>query len=232
MSIGRELYNLQEIDRELASCRQAHARILDRLKGNPEIAVTAVGLDVERKKLEELARQQRSLELEIDSISSKVKKFEEELYSGRTSNPKELSGLQQEIENLKSGRGGLEDKELELMEAAEQSQRSVAGIESRLKELNAAWSDEQKQLNEEKKETEKKIAALQSSRDSLAGAFESDILAMYEELKRQKGTAVAEVERGICRGCRIQLPVNELQQVRSGTLTRCGSCGRILFTSQ
>ncbi len=179
-----------------------------------------------------MVRQQRSLELEIDGISSKIKKFEEELYSGRTSNPKELSGLQQEIDNLKSGRSGLEDRELELMEAAEISQRSVAGFESRLKVLNTAWSDELNQLNEEKKETEKKIAARQSDRDALASAFEKDILAMYEELKRQKGTAVAEVERGICRGCRIQLPVNELQQVRSGSLTRCGSCGRILFTSQ
>lgn len=232
MSVGKELYKLQELDQELASCRQNHARILERLKGNPEIAVTTETLESERKKLEGFTHQQRSLELEIETLSAKIKKFEDELYSGRTSNPKELSGIQQEIENLKNSRSSLEDKELELMESVDSSGDMVTKVEIRLKQLESDWSDEQKLLNEEKKEIEKTIAALQSKRDTLASVFETDILGMYEELKKQKGTAVAQVERGICRGCRIQLPLNEMQQVRSGAMTRCGSCGRILFTEQ
>ena len=55
------------------------------------------------------------------------------------------------------------------------------------------------------------------------------LIDLYTELKKQKGIAVAKVEQGICRGCRISLPTAELQQARSGSLVRCSSCGRILF---
>ncbi|MFC2072406.1 C4-type zinc ribbon domain-containing protein, partial [Chloroflexota bacterium] len=50
-----------------------------------------------------------------------------------------------------------------------------------------------------------------------------------QALKKQKGTAIANVEQGICRGCRILLPITELQRARSSSLVRCSSCGRILF---
>jgi hypothetical protein len=51
----------------------------------------------------------------------------------------------------------------------------------------------------------------------------------YYELKKQRGQAVAKVEQGLCRGCRISLPTAELQRARSGNLVQCSSCGRLLF---
>ncbi|MDI6814491.1 MAG: hypothetical protein QMC90_00160 [Dehalococcoidales bacterium] len=42
---------------------------------------------------------------------------------------------------------------------------------------------------------------------------------------KQRGTAVAKVEQGLCRGCRISLSTAKLQQARSGSLVQCSSCG-------
>ncbi|MFC1940720.1 zinc ribbon domain-containing protein, partial [Chloroflexota bacterium] len=74
-----------------------------------------------------------------------------------------------------------------------------------------------------------KLASLKHKRQQLVSEIDPQVIETYQLLRKHKGTAVAKVTEGICRGCRISLPVTELQQVRSGSLVRCSSCGRILF---
>lgn len=229
MSIANELYKLQEIDQELASGEQTCLRIQEELTDNREITTIQEHLEAGKKQLDEYTRQQKTLEWEIDDIATKLSKFEEQLYSGKTSNPKELSGFQLEIENLKEQKEKLEDRDLELMESLEQTNTTVSGFESRLAQLLKTREETQKQLTAELKETKSMISTLQEKRQTLAATFEPYTLTVYETLKKQRGTAVAKIERGICRGCRILLTVNELQEVRSGNLVRCSSCGRILY---
>jgi predicted nucleic acid-binding Zn-ribbon protein len=51
-------------------------------------------------------------------------------------------------------------------------------------------------------------------------------------LERRQGRAVAKVERGMCGGCRISLPMTVLQKARSGLdVVQCVSCERILYVS-
>jgi predicted nucleic acid-binding Zn-ribbon protein len=43
---------------------------------------------------------------------------------------------------------------------------------------------------------------------------------------------VAHVERGMCKGCRITLPMSVLQKARAGVgLVQCVSCERILLVN-
>jgi len=43
---------------------------------------------------------------------------------------------------------------------------------------------------------------------------------------------VVKVERGMCQGCRISLPMSVLQKARSGfDVVQCVSCERILYVS-
>jgi len=229
MSVTKELLKLQELDIELASDEKTHALIIARLSENKEITDTRKKLETEKKLLEEKAHQQRMIEHEVEDISIKLAKSEQELYSGKTSSPKELSSLQQEINNHKSKRSNLEDQVLGIMETVEQSNITISGLEASLKHLEADWQGQQTQLNAELKELDTKIIRLKEKREALVKDFVPQILEVYNELKKQRGTPVAKVEQGICRGCRISLSVNELQQVRSGAMVRCSSCGRILF---
>jgi predicted nucleic acid-binding Zn-ribbon protein len=112
MNAVRQLYRLQEIDTELASREQVRAGVKARIGESEEVLRTARALEQEKKQLEETTHRQHTIEWEIDDISTKTAKFEEELYSGRTTSPKELTGLQQEIEALKTKRSSLEDRRL------------------------------------------------------------------------------------------------------------------------
>jgi predicted nucleic acid-binding Zn-ribbon protein len=229
MSIARQLYQLQEIDLEIADEEGKLEQVAGRL-GKDEVVVAAQEkLDAEKKKLEEWQRQQRSLEGEIDDLANKIEASNDQLYSGRINNPKELSGLQHEVELLKAKCDQLETKDLELMEQVESVETSAAALKQELKEITLELQREQEQLRQEKAMLESSLSDLKQQRQALAAETDAQVLALYDKLRKNKGWAVARVEQGICRGCRISLPSSELQQARSGALVQCGSCSRILY---
>ncbi len=229
MSIAKQLYQLQEVDLELESTEQAIRQMTSQL-GESEALVRARNkLSMEHQRLEELRKQQRSLEWEIDDLAGKLTKAEGELYSGRIRNPKELTSLQQEVEVLKAHRDQLENKVLELMDQVEHTTKRLAVAENECKAVETEWHERQRRLSIDLERLKTVLSNLTQKRKQLAAEIESQVIDIYHGLRKQKGTAVARVEQGICRGCRISLPVSELQRARSGTLVRCGSCGRILY---
>jgi predicted nucleic acid-binding Zn-ribbon protein len=229
MSVAKQLYQLQEVDLELESKEQAVKRITGQLGESEALANARNRLAQEQKRLEELSHQQRSLEWEIDDLTSKLTTAERDLYSGRIRNPKELSSLQQEAETLKARRNQLEDKTLEVMEQADLNRENITSLSTELKTTESDWQTRQQKLTAELEELRNALANLRQRQQLLAAGIDSETLELYHKLRKGKGTAVARVEQGICRGCRISLPVNELQQARSGSLVQCGSCGRILY---
>ncbi len=130
---------------------------------------------------------------------------------------------------LKTQRAQLEEKTLELMEQVEGAAGNVAASDTELNRLEADWQSQQRKLSADLEQLKTAIADLQQRRQLMAAGIDTAAVETYQELKKQKGTGVARVEGGLCNGCRISLPVSEMQQVRTGKLVRCGSCGRILF---
>lgn len=229
MSVARQLYQLQEIDLELEQNEQALRQISSQLGNDEAVVKSREKLALEQKVLEDLQRQQRSVEGEIDSITGKITAAEEELYSGRIGNPKELSNLQQDVDSLKSQRSRLEDRALEVMDRVELATKSVKALDNELKTLETEWQKQQQKLSADLGQTKDRISNLQKERQSITTKIAPEAVEVYQFLKSHKGTVVARVEQGICRGCRISLPVSELQRIRGGDLVRCSSCGRILF---
>jgi len=229
MSVASQLYELQEIDLEIADQERKLGQVIGQLGKNDVVVAAREKLDAEKEKLKELQYQQRSLEWEIDDLATKIKKGDDELYSGRIKNPKELSSLQHEVELLKNKRDRLETKDLEIMDQAESIEAGVAALKQELEETTTEWQREQEQLKKEKAALEKSLSDLKQQRQAMATETDSQVLTLYDRLRKSKGWAVARVEQGICRGCRISLPSSELQQARSGALVQCGSCSRILY---
>ena len=139
MSITKQLYQLQEIDLELESKEQALKQIASQLGENQAVVRVQTKLASENQHLEELRRQQHSTEWEIDDLVGKLTVIEEELYSGRIRNPKELTNLQHEVEGLRAKRNQLEDKALDTMDKVELTEASVATISNQLKTVEAEW---------------------------------------------------------------------------------------------
>jgi predicted nucleic acid-binding Zn-ribbon protein len=176
-----------------------------------------------------LSHQQHSAEWEIDDIATKLAAAEEQLFGGKVQNPKELTNLQHEVESFKARRNKLEEKALEIIDRVEQSEASVSSLNVELKKLTADWQRQQKELTAEMERVKATLADFGDKRRQLIAEIDSATFDFYQQLRAGKGTAVARVEQGICRGCRISLPTTDLQQARGGKLVQCSSCGRILF---
>ena len=229
MTIAKQLYQLQEVDLELESDRQALEQIASQLGESQAVVKVRTTLTLEQQRLEELRRQQHSIEWEIDDLGNKITTLEQKLYGGKITSPKELTNLQHDIDGLKVRRGQLEDKALEIMDQVELSEGSVATISSELKTLEVEWHCQQEQLSADMERLKAALSDLEHKRQLLSAEIDPKAVEFYDELKKQKGTAMAKVEQGICRGCRISLPTTDLQRARSGSLVQCSSCGRILF---
>lgn len=229
MSAASQLYQLQALDLEIESAEQALGQKSSQLGDNQVIVSATNTLKSEQQRLDELKHQQRSLEWDIDNLSSKMAKVKEQLFSGRISNPKELTNLQQEMNMLKTERDRLEDKALEIMGQVELAEASVVAASGALKKLDEEWHHSQQQLAEEIAQLKTRLAELNQNRQLMAGEIDAEAIGQYERLRKQKGQAVARVEQGICRTCRISLPSGKLQQARGDTMVYCSSCGRILY---
>ncbi len=229
MTISSQLHDLQALDIQLRSNEQRRAEITSQLGDSREVARARQRLDALEQRLEEEAKELHSSEWAADDLSTKLAKVDETLYSGRVRNPKELSGYQQESEELKERRRKAEDSALEAMARVELTTTSVSDTTAELAKLEADWRSRQAELSAELEELKSAYAGLTQQRAKAAANIPADAIAVYQIVQKQKGTAVARVEQGTCRGCQISLPTTELQQVRSGGLVRCSSCGRILY---
>ncbi len=229
MGIAKQLYQLQEVDLEIESSEQELKQKVSQL-GTSEAVINAQNrLTSEQQRLDELKHQQRSAEWEIDDLGSKITAAEKQLYGGRITNTKELAGLQHEVGAMKAKRDQLENKALEIMDQVELAEGSVAAINSEFKQLEGEWHSQQQQLSVEIDQLRAKLSDLKHKRESLLDGLDPQTVDSYERLRKQKGRALAKVEQGICRGCRISLSSNEIQQARSGNVVQCSSCGRILY---
>ena len=233
MSRGRQLYELQEVDLEIAAKKEALSLVENRLGESQALAEARISLAREEEGLAELQRNQRLGEWEVEDLRAKVALLEEKLYGGSVRNPKELASLQEQVENLKRRRRGLEDKVLDIMTEVETMQKKLSVKSGEAERIEENWREEQASLTRERAELSAALATLDQKREDLISRIDAASLELYQALKdKRQGRAVAKVEQGMCQGCRIVLPMSELQRARIGqALVQCSSCERILYVS-
>lgn len=225
------LWQLQEMDSALdtrrASLDDAHARLGD----SEEVAAARIVLDERNAALRTALGTQKDIELQAEELRGKIKTAEEKLYSGSIRNPKELSDLQHDIDQLKRQLAAVEETDLEAIGAAETAQQEAQAAAANLQALEDAWRAEQAELTERVSRLTSEIAALESDRTEAAEGVDKEILAVYGHVRRaRQGRGVAKLDRNLCLGCRISLPVQTVNRARAGNvLVQCPNCERILY---
>lgn len=229
MGIAKQLYDLQEIDQEIEGTERSLENAQSQLGERPAVIAARASVAAGQQKLDDIKRQQKSDEVDADDLTAKIVAGDEKLYSGRIRNPKELQDLQKDVAALKARRSDLEGKVLEFMDKAEGLTAHLGQARSELKKLEREAESRQAALRAEIEDLKKRLADLKQRRAPLTQALEPRVMQLYEKLRKEKRAALARVEQGICRGCRIALSSNEIQQARSGNVVQCSSCGRILY---
>lgn len=233
MTTVADLYLLQELDLEIQAKQAALEDVEARLGESEELEEARQEVEEQRRRLREAQKKQREAEWAVEEVRTKIQPLEAKLYGGTVKIPKELVGLQQDVDGLKARQREMEDRALEAMSAAEEVERALADAERRRLEMEAQWQAEQEGLRRQRDVFQNEIQELEGRRSEQGSAIDAEMMRQYETLRTShQGRAVAKVERGICQGCRITLPMHVLQRARRGNHpVQCTSCERILYLS-
>jgi uncharacterized protein len=190
-----------------------------------EAATAAVAAALETR--DELAKQLREMDLDVEGHRTKMKSHEKELMSGRIRSPSDLTKMSEEVGHMKARLAEEEDREFELMSALEAAETELAGARQELADAQAAVEAATPRLQGRLRVIEAEVAELELQREAIWAEIPPPLQAAYRKISRIPNPVVAMVG-GQCEGCRVQLTANELQVLRRGERFTCQNCNRIL----
>jgi predicted nucleic acid-binding Zn-ribbon protein len=224
---------------------QAHdtrlAQIAHRQRALPEHAQIAeletrlAAIDAEvvvaRTSSTDLARELAKAEADVDQVRQRAIRNQARMDSGQGS-AKDLQGLQHELESLANRQSVLEDVELEIMERQE---LASAALEA----ATAAHNQVTQQVAEVATRRDEQLAVLvteaeaeQKARENASAGIPAGLITLYEKIREDShGVGAARLYQRRCEGCRLSVPPNDLNRIRSAPMDeviRCEECRRIL----
>jgi predicted nucleic acid-binding Zn-ribbon protein len=228
---GELLYELQQLDLELENGQRRIAEIKEELGETKALQQARSEVTAAEKESRQWFTRVRDLELEIEALNTKSSATEKRLYSGRVTNPKELTDMQEEIASLKRRRSDLEDELLEAMVYGEEAGERLNHRRTTLNEMESEWQARQDALIEELSQLEERMTTVQDEREQLRPAIPAENLTQYDKIRSRFGSpAVATLRNGVCGFCAVAPSSTKLKSIRSGReLLLCGNCGRILL---
>jgi len=226
-----ELWSLQEIDSALDSRRASLDDARARVGETEELVALRARVEELRAAARAAHAAQKDVELEADDLRSKIAPAEEKLYGGTIRNPRELSDLQADIAQLKQHLSAVEDRDLDALAASERAAQELRAAAAELESMEAAWREEQAELAGRIDRLAAEIAIYERQRKEQLADIETGLVKTYEHVRRaHQGRGMARLDRNLCLGCRISLPVSIVNRARAGAvLVQCPNCERILY---
>lgn len=178
------------------------------------------------------AREQTKAEQDVDQVRQRAARDQQRLDSGAVTSPKDLENLQKEIASLAKRQGDLEDVVLEVMERRESAQERIAELTERVGAVQGRIDEATGRRDAASEEINAEAATVTKEREVIAGSVPADLLKLYDKLREQQGgIGAAKLYARSCQGCRQELAITELSEIRAAapdTVVRCENCRRIL----
>lgn len=224
------LVELQNMDMRNDENAAVRARVEKSLADAAELDAARAALAQSDTNISALKAQLRSLELEAQGLTEKIKQVNERLYSGRITNAKELAGLNQDEKMLERRKSELEDRELALMEQIEAADHRITDTRAAFEKISAQTAARQDKDRAMLSQLDASDAELARKRDALRAQLDANTLRVYDHLRAtKKGRAVAPLKNTSCSACGFAVPSGLISRVKVGTeLVFCTNCERIL----
>lgn len=237
MRLTDKLLRVYRVDRQLDGL-QSRLKTAERFLQDQTSQIDTV--ESRRQSLEKQHRQMRATiadhEGEMARLDARIEVLREQMNTARTN--KEYKAFLTEVNTLKIERDKAESAAIELLTKADELTVQLADLdkqrEGKGKVRQVAADDRDKKAAEIKD----RLSELEAERKKLAAEVPPGALSAYEELVRQKAEdAMAPLEAQdrkrhefTCGSCMMAVPIETVSALMShGSLTRCSSCGCILF---
>jgi hypothetical protein len=186
-------------------------------------------LEHDRAALAGNQKERKRLEGEIQASEQKISKLKSQMMEAKTND--QYRAFQHEIDFCGQEIRKFEDRILELMTESEPLEKAVKAAEGSLAGEKKEVEAEKDKAHERTAVDQKEIDALAGERTGIVAAMTPRIASEYERIRKGRaGVAIAEVVRGRCSKCNMQVRPQFLQELKRGdSVMVCESCKRMLY---
>jgi predicted nucleic acid-binding Zn-ribbon protein len=231
MSSLADLLDLQAVDLEID-------RLLHERESLPELASykeTHGDLQAATQRMETAQSQMRDTNLAIDKTNGeleiaegKVSREQMRLYAGGLS-ARDADYMRREVEMLVRKKGEMEEEVLELLERSDVRQAEVESSTAEVARLTEEKNALEAAITDAWRTIDARLAGKEERKASIFPLIDSDIVELYEDLRKAKGgVGVGRLADGVCGGCHLRITEAEEMDVRKSHPPRCIHCRRIL----
>ncbi len=167
------------------------------------------------------AREQTKAEQDVDQVRQRATRDQQRLDSGAVTSPKDLENLQREIVSLAKRQGDLEDIVLEVMERRESAQERTAELTERVGSVQGKIDDATARREAAYETLDAEEATAEKEREVVSATIPADLLKLYDKLRQQQGgIGAAKLYQRTCQGCRQELAITDINEIRAAAPTR------------
>ncbi|MFI5339760.1 MAG: zinc ribbon domain-containing protein [Candidatus Methylomirabilales bacterium] len=224
-----KLLELQKLDLAVARLDVETREIPQQIQAlESRLTGARAALDQAKAKADQIQKDRRAKERELDEAMQNVKKKQARLFEIKTN--EEYSAVLKEIESLKEKSSKLETEILELLERGDLAAKTVTDAEKEFKAAEGLHQKERAEKEAQLAKLKQDLAGLKEARKGQASRLDSTLLQQYARLAKTRGVAVVAVKDGSCTGCGIALTPQTYNEVRrNDRMFTCSSCNRILY---
>jgi len=223
------LAKLQSIEAEPQSINARLNVVPEKIESfDHEINTIDQRLSDESTRLEELKKEYRVNELDVDVNLSKMKKSEDKLREVKTN--KEYQSTLKEIEDIKAINSEIEDKMIDCLDQIDEVEKYLSTKKDEFQVLKDQIESEKDAIHQESEAGKARLTELQTEWDAVSKQVDPKLMKTYMGVQDQRGVAIVAVNNAVCQGCNLNIPpqmYNELQ--RGDSLRFCPHCQRIIY---
>ncbi len=186
------------------------------------------GVEAAKETVKKVLAEKNALEGDLESRIQNMRKYEAQ--SSQVKTNEEYRALLKEVESIKQGNKGLEDKILDAMEKAEEAKAAQSKSEQALREEEKKVAVREQEIQKEAEGIRSLLDGLLKEREELAAHVKPDLRERYELIFENKHDyAIVTIEHGACGGCHMAITPQVMNEVKRGhDLVICENCARVL----
>ncbi|HEY0792017.1 MAG TPA: C4-type zinc ribbon domain-containing protein [Chthoniobacterales bacterium] len=225
-----QLLVVQDRDRKLKALRTELATLpAQRQRVEQAYAATETALEQVKQQNRAIEVQRKKLELEVKSRQETLGRYRAQQMQTRKN--EEFQALGHEIARAEQDIVDLEDRQIELMEAADVLQRPIKEAEEAFQGAKTQNVKQFSALRAKEEAILAQIQELEKELTTLTSGIDPELLARYQRLfVTKEGSAVVPIEHEVCMGCHMKNTTTLFHRAKLGrTVVNCEQCGRLLY---